>query len=80
MASIVAKQLGSSPKACEHVPESLRGQKAPLVSCIAGLESVLSDLLTALVTSILATAMLLFQKSRQFLGIFNRRNGPGCEE
>lgn len=75
---VAAKQLDGSPKACEHVPKSLRRQKAPLVSWVAGPESVLPDLLAASMTSLLATVMLLFQKSRQFWGIFNRWDGPGC--
>lgn len=34
MAPVAAKQSGGSPKACEHVPESLRRQKAPPVSWV----------------------------------------------
>lgn len=78
MISVVAKLLGDSPKACEHVPQSLRRLKALLVSWLAGLESVLPDLLAASMTSTLATTMLLFPKPRQFWGIFNRQNSPDC--
>lgn len=72
IAPVAVKQLDGFPKAREHVTKSLRRQKAPLVSWVAGPESVLPDLLAASMTSLLATVMMLFQKSRQFWGIFNR--------
>lgn len=60
------------PRPVSMSPNPSGGRRLLQLAGFAGLESVLPELLAASMTSVLAAAMLLFQKSRQFWGIFNR--------